>query len=1237
LSGARTSKAAWALIAVACLSAAGCGEPNWSKVDPSFTPETAPREVRWSFDSTTNLHSIWRNGQELWAVGDKGTILHTNDGGRKWEPVTSTTNKDLFSVAGGGQELWAVGDGGTILHTNDGGRKWEPVTSTTNKDLYSVTGGGQELWTVGDGGTILHTNDGGRKWEPQASPTNKGLSSVTRSGQALWAVGQDGTILHTNDGGRKWEPQTGAPDTDLSSVTGSGPELWVVGEEGTILHTNDGGRKWEPQTSPSGVDLSSVTGSGPELWAVGMRGTVLHTNDGGRKWQQSQTPTRKDLHYISGSGPELWAVGDGGTILQTNDSGTNWKPLTPADKDLHSVTGSTSEFWAVGEGGTILQTTDGGGSWEPQTSPTNRLLYSVAGRGPRLWAVGDGGTILHTTDGGMKWESQTSPTNEPLKSVTGSGQELWAVGDGATIVHTSDGGGNWGSQKWEPIRPIEQSLISIAGSGPELWAVGARGTILHTNDGGSKWQPQNSPTDKPLYSVTGSNQELWAVGPVRTILHTKDGGGKWEEQTSPTDKSLYSVTGSGPELWGVGEAGTILHTADGGKNWNPEARITTRSLYSAIYIAPNLVAVGKGGATVHGIAVSRYPYVKDVRFRKGISSARLEFRVSYPAEAGAWTTRASLKGLNASMFEEGQAMRTGFTNDLSGPETGSDVWAFDFSPNRIFVGPGARAQFRIELTSDRFTTAYDATLSYDPWAWFRDHAAPLSAAGLAFLILVTLTACLFTKPLWNLSLYRAARIYNITEQISLPGVGPVVRELLRVTLLPWFVQHRRTLDAWVRAHIAVLPEGWQLDIQDLSSQGPGTDNVQTRPSYVPLPVRLRSTVTGNLKQAPTAEWASSLFNGRRTIIEIAGPGGAGKTTLARQFAQWALDGGRPEGLKLHAMLPVWVDEELDEKNTLLDVIRRKLTAWFPEEEIETELIQALLKKQRILVIVDRLSERSAATQQYVSNIHGGLKVNALIVTTRQEVKFEAGAPLILYPQALDSKSLLHFMTSILAEYAQQSPSGAPHAFDTIERQLDLGHRLAALIQVRGARDDEMPILPLTVRVFVDEAVRLILAERPLDELPRSLPEAYFRSLEKLNPKTPGARNVMTDEAMLSAAKLLGKLATGGDFIPKEFSMPSARESLRSGGWTDPEKLDPVQRLIDNGVLVEKKRGGFHALRFELDPIAEFLSAAAWAEQCGARIADWQDLKKRSASAPGFQIALRLTLADMNVGIEWDKI
>ena len=86
---------------------------------------------------------------------------------------------DLFRVCflSNGQDGWAVGGAGTILHTADGGNKWSSQASGTEQFLYGVSfTDSKNGWVVGDGGTILHTADGGDSWSFQRS----GLGSPLR-------------------------------------------------------------------------------------------------------------------------------------------------------------------------------------------------------------------------------------------------------------------------------------------------------------------------------------------------------------------------------------------------------------------------------------------------------------------------------------------------------------------------------------------------------------------------------------------------------------------------------------------------------------------------------------------------------------------------------------------------------------------------------------------------------------------------------------------------------------------------------------------------------------------------------------------------------------------------------------------------------------------------------------------------------------------------------------------------
>src|SRR5271156_896078 len=67
------------------------------------------------------------DGRRGWAVGSRGTIVATKDGGGHWTPqISSTSVKDLQGVASAadGRQGWAVGEDGTIVATEDGGTHW---------------------------------------------------------------------------------------------------------------------------------------------------------------------------------------------------------------------------------------------------------------------------------------------------------------------------------------------------------------------------------------------------------------------------------------------------------------------------------------------------------------------------------------------------------------------------------------------------------------------------------------------------------------------------------------------------------------------------------------------------------------------------------------------------------------------------------------------------------------------------------------------------------------------------------------------------------------------------------------------------------------------------------------------------------------------------------------------------------------------------------------------------------
>jgi photosystem II stability/assembly factor-like uncharacterized protein len=296
---------------------------------------------------------------------------------------------------------WAVGSRGIILHTDDGGASWNPQSSGTPSLLESVAfvtplSG----WAVGGGyGEILHTEDGGNSWKAQITKTTVSLDSIAFvTPHAGWAVGLDGTILHTEDGGSTWTKQNSHTDESLVSVAFADPQTgWAVGPRGTILQTKNGGASWTRQHSGSRENFNAVTFSDSESgWVVGDFGTIMHTDDGGGHWTQQRTP----FEAVGGTAESFesivfvtrwsgWVVGNRGTILHTEDGGVNWMQQNSGTKlplQLHSVFFATPKVgWAVGSElleltnrTFVLYTEDGGLNWAPQSSGTLGELVSAA-------------------------------------------------------------------------------------------------------------------------------------------------------------------------------------------------------------------------------------------------------------------------------------------------------------------------------------------------------------------------------------------------------------------------------------------------------------------------------------------------------------------------------------------------------------------------------------------------------------------------------------------------------------------------------------------------------------------------------------------------------------------------------------------------------------------------------------------------------------------------------------------
>jgi len=286
------------------------------------------------------LHAVFFLDQNRgWAVGSKGALLQTHDGGNTWSAHPSPTDdvvRDIFFIDD--QNGWIVCEVNAyqlktveeprayLMKTIDGGERWKRIEikgfnidSILVRAVFSRKNRG---WTFGEAGQIYSTRDAGETWVPLRSPTRHLLlGGIFVDDDRGWLVGAGATIIQTSDGGDTWyqSPLPQVEQTVRFNATSfvDNRRGWAVGSGGNVYRTANGGRTWERQASTVDVDLFDVKFVNErEGWAVGAEGTIIHTVDGGEHWTTERSGTPHPLERVFFSDRNHgWAVGFGGTVV----------------------------------------------------------------------------------------------------------------------------------------------------------------------------------------------------------------------------------------------------------------------------------------------------------------------------------------------------------------------------------------------------------------------------------------------------------------------------------------------------------------------------------------------------------------------------------------------------------------------------------------------------------------------------------------------------------------------------------------------------------------------------------------------------------------------------------------------------------------------------------------------------------------------------------------------------------
>jgi len=460
---------------------------------------------------------------------------------------------------------------------------------------------------------------------------------------------------------------------------------------------------------------------------------------------------------------------------------------------------------------------------------------------------------------------------------------------------------------------------------------------------------------------------------------------------------------------------------------------------------------------------------------------------------------------------------------------------------------------------------------------------PLITLGLSIhpVLLFLCLILLWIRPLWLLQINEGI---SDSTKFRLPAwLGSIELDFRHAILVGFFHHNRRVLDAWVARYVFKAGKIFAE-----------RSTVSEREVHVLVPVMLDKNNISELKPGDL----NATFARNMACLLIWGEGGAGKTSLACLLGKWAMATEKKKRLcQSHLMLPVLIERDLetqsaDNISSLLKVVQDQLRIVTDEEDPPAvDLVRHLLKRRRVLLIVDSLSEMADSSRATITDAIAGIPVNACIVTSRTDEPLQNLRKSNLTPLRINGANLSRFMNNYLEWRKRRDLFDDEEFFDTCRR-------LSAIV---GDRE----VTALLAKLYAEQLIRAKAGLSGEDD-PNNIPELMLAYLNDIN---RAASAKQPDTASLH------KAAEGiaWECLKKTFRPMPANQSdvLRSLGGGKEVRL-AVEHLENKLKIIRRVGLSRDRLTFTLDPLCEYLAGLHLVNAYGNNEDLWHNFLERAA-------------------------
>ncbi len=413
--------------------------------------------------------------------------------------------------------------------------------------------------------------------------------------------------------------------------------------------------------------------------------------------------------------------------------------------------------------------------------------------------------------------------------------------------------------------------------------------------------------------------------------------------------------------------------------------------------------------------------------------------------------------------------------------------------------------------------------------------------------------------------------------------------LRHLILVGFFQYHSRVLDAWVEGRLATARHNFNE-----------TPTVKDRATHVSLPVRLDGETVAVLR----GKMFQPAFRQRQVRLLIRGEGGSGKTSLACQVARWAMGTEEAARIASHAMLPVLIEDEPGRRGWIEEA-RDKLQELVGESStISPQFFRQLLKKKRVLMIVDHFSEMSDGARRQIRTDQAGFSPAALAFTSRIEEE-QLGITTTLQTVPIKEDQVASFVRAYLTERKRAS------LFPDDEEYFEFCRHLSRL-------GGDRQITVLVAKTYADELAR-VKEDASLVTMPESIPDLMLRHVRGLHPE--GADLAVVQVARQDAIEIAWQ-CTREKFYPGAVDRHAVIQNLAG------EDGDSRVRYLEEKLRILRRSASSHdQITFTLGPLGECLAGLHVLERCKDNLKQWRSFLDEAEEKPverikGFLLAVR---------------